>query len=89
MNPSNLIPYPGHRRRGDRWGLVAIDLVTGKERRMQICRWEDSTFPYRRQAEEHAQGYNKLSQEYGWNERFEARYAGNEITREGPGKCWR
>jgi hypothetical protein len=89
MDPVNVIPYPGHRRRGDRWGLVAIKLDTGKEGRVQIGGWETSTFPYRKQAEEYAQGYNELSQQHNWNERYEARYAGNMITREGPGMSWR
>ena len=89
MSEANMIPYPGHRRKGDRWGLVKTKLATGEEWRVQIGGWETSTFPYRKQAEEYAQAYNELSREYNWNEHYEARYAGNEITCEGPGMSWR
>jgi hypothetical protein len=64
------------RQKGDRWGLVSIDLDTGEQCRVQICGWEDSTFPYRRQAEEYARDYNLLSAQYHWNRRYETRYAG-------------
>jgi hypothetical protein len=76
MSQANIIPYSGRRQRGDRWGLVKINLSTGEECRVQICGWESSTFPYRKQAEQAAQDYNKLSEEFNWNERYEARYAG-------------
>ena len=62
---------------GDRWGLVCIHTDTGKEKRVQIGGWESSTFPYKKQAQNYADGYNKIAKEHNHAKRYEIRYAGN------------
>ncbi len=74
------------RRAGDRWGLVAVDLITGQEQRVQIGSWECSNFPYRKQAQEYANDSNKLSEQYSWGKRYEVRYKGN--TNDNPFVIW-
>lgn len=73
---------------GDRWGLVRINTDTGKETRVQIGGWESSTFAWRKQARDYAQGYNKIAQQYGHPERYEERYAGNWQQRTGDHWWW-
>ena len=69
------------RQAGDIWGLIAIDLATGEKRAVQIGYWETTTFPYAKQAQEHADGYNKNAIKYKRNERYEIRYIRNSKTK--------
>ena len=66
---------------GDRWGIICIDLATGEKRAVQIGYWESTTFPYAKQAQEHADGYNENAIEYKHNKRYEIRYIRNSKTK--------
>lgn len=77
------------RNAGDRWGLVSIDINTGEERLVQIGYWESPTFPYKKQAQEYADMYNKESQETNRGKKYEVRFAGNyRLKLEGDGHTW-
>ena len=79
---------PAKRRSGDLWGIVKIDEF-GQEKRVQIGGWESSTFPFKSQAEKYARGLTKNEVEIRKGTgRYEARYAGNWKTKEGPGHWW-
>lgn len=71
------------RQAGDMFALMCIDTNTGEEKPVQIGGWEVSAFPYQKQAQEYANGYNKIAQEHGHPKRYEVRYAGNRYTWEG------
>ena len=73
---------------GDRWGLVCIHTDTGETLRVQIGGWESSTFAYRKQAQEYADGYNETAQKYNHARRYEIRYAGNWKQGIGPNYGW-
>lgn len=71
---------------GDRWGLIAVNHTTGKNTAVQIGYWETTTWPYAKQAQERADGYNQLEIKYpsGQSKHYEIRYIGNWNTGIGP-----
>lgn len=50
------------RQRGDRFRIWFRNTATGRTGPVQIGYWEDCSWPYRRQAEEYAQGLKESGQ---------------------------
>ena len=68
------------RKAGDRWGMIKIDKTTGIKESVQIGYWETTLFPYRKQAQEYADGLNLIAYEHNYNCWYEARFVGNTRT---------
>ena len=65
------------RQAGDRWGLSCTNTETGVTKPVQIGGWEDSTFPYRKQAEVYAKEFNENAKTYGDPKVYAVVFAGN------------